>query len=526
VRCFNPTMIFIAWCYSANGDVSLALRGAGVFSQAIMKSDLRSITGKSDAKLDTTQIKFLKKMRRDVVRHVCLGGSSGTGKSLMGAETIKTKAAWLRRMYPSANIQIYVLSMIANNVEDELFEVWREKYFCGLDAFEIMYRPPQQLCEELGVKYDKLGDVKYDKLGAVKSICQAAEKANTEKENKNQRKSFTLFLFDEISIDPTEDKKVCDYTGLGDLDSLATVTTVTCIRPTAGGVAAEDLSFKLPGTRSTQSLPSFCSRVLTVTYRNTQDIRNFINFVADHHQRYPVISRSNDSPGQHLPPGPADRHAVTWIQCSGEEDMGEAARKVVQDRGTHNAVVLYTGESKKAAQATGAHKICTVKYFCGAEAKCVVLINNYSLSPEDMSRAREELVIVTGPLLMRDYQQVLNLAAQPGHSHTGQVGEKVKWVKCKEDPCPWTQFPLLQHKMVCTKQGCSNIFERKEGKCGKCGEQLVICPTQGCGCIMETNQQKCRLCVEEEESEDGETESEEDESSQKEEMLLGVIKTH
>ena len=45
----------LSWCYSLNGDVSMMLRGEGIFSLMILNNDLRIITSNPFASLNDTQ---------------------------------------------------------------------------------------------------------------------------------------------------------------------------------------------------------------------------------------------------------------------------------------------------------------------------------------------------------------------------------------------------------------------------------------------------------------------------------------
>ena len=51
----NPKVLAIAWCYSLNGDMAMALRQEGIFARMVMEHDLKLITGNSGAKLDPDQ---------------------------------------------------------------------------------------------------------------------------------------------------------------------------------------------------------------------------------------------------------------------------------------------------------------------------------------------------------------------------------------------------------------------------------------------------------------------------------------
>ena len=55
IKRFDPKVLALAWCFSINGDVSMALREEGVFARMVMEHDLRELTRNPDAKLDKDQ---------------------------------------------------------------------------------------------------------------------------------------------------------------------------------------------------------------------------------------------------------------------------------------------------------------------------------------------------------------------------------------------------------------------------------------------------------------------------------------
>ena len=55
IKRFNPKVLALAWCFSINGDVSLALRQEGVFARMVMEHDMREITKNPNAQLDDDQ---------------------------------------------------------------------------------------------------------------------------------------------------------------------------------------------------------------------------------------------------------------------------------------------------------------------------------------------------------------------------------------------------------------------------------------------------------------------------------------
>ena len=64
-------MILLSWCYSLNGDVSMVLRGEGVFSLMILNNDLRVITANPIAELNVIQKQIIKEIGQCIASFLC-----------------------------------------------------------------------------------------------------------------------------------------------------------------------------------------------------------------------------------------------------------------------------------------------------------------------------------------------------------------------------------------------------------------------------------------------------------------------
>ena len=84
----NPDLLIIAWCYSTNGDVCMALRENAILSRMIMQAEMRKI-GIKDANLDSDQVEVLKKAQDPKIKDIILTGGTGSGKTILGAEVVK-----------------------------------------------------------------------------------------------------------------------------------------------------------------------------------------------------------------------------------------------------------------------------------------------------------------------------------------------------------------------------------------------------------------------------------------------------
>jgi len=84
----NPNMVVMAWCYSNNGDVCMALRRNADLSRMLVEAEMRKI-GIKDAKIDEDQIEVLKKAQNPKIKDIILTGGTGSGKTIIGAEVVK-----------------------------------------------------------------------------------------------------------------------------------------------------------------------------------------------------------------------------------------------------------------------------------------------------------------------------------------------------------------------------------------------------------------------------------------------------
>ena len=95
IKKLDPTHFVIDWCYGSNGDLAIAIRAAGFFSEMLLNHDLRKITGNPNAKLTGQQAKILRIAQDDDKQYLMLKGPKGSGKSILAAEIAKIKYAKL-----------------------------------------------------------------------------------------------------------------------------------------------------------------------------------------------------------------------------------------------------------------------------------------------------------------------------------------------------------------------------------------------------------------------------------------------
>ena len=62
IKEFQPAVLILAWCYSNNGDVAMALRREAVFARMVMDHDIREVTKNVSAKASDKQVDLIQKM--------------------------------------------------------------------------------------------------------------------------------------------------------------------------------------------------------------------------------------------------------------------------------------------------------------------------------------------------------------------------------------------------------------------------------------------------------------------------------
>ena len=114
IKRFDPKVLALAWCFSINGDVSMALRQEGIFARMVMEHDLREITRNPEAKLDADQAQLIQSMADTAPQNVFLYGYSGSGKTLFLCEALKIKLSKIRRLHKEGK-KVRVIVTVLNN---------------------------------------------------------------------------------------------------------------------------------------------------------------------------------------------------------------------------------------------------------------------------------------------------------------------------------------------------------------------------------------------------------------------------
>merc|ERR1719204_2954614 len=99
----------------------------------ILNHDLRTVTKKPLAKLNKQQKELLEKnaLEEQMMTNVFLYGSSGTGKTILGAEIVKIK---LSKLMANKKDVTVIVAQYRTLGDDLLLQNLKEKYFKNIDS--------------------------------------------------------------------------------------------------------------------------------------------------------------------------------------------------------------------------------------------------------------------------------------------------------------------------------------------------------------------------------------------------------
>ena len=105
----KPNMLIMAWCYSANCDVSMVLRSNAELSRLVLEAEMREIgISPGKANLHPRQIKVLEKAQMPGVKTMVLTGNTGSGKTVLAAEVTKVWMAEHVENHPKVSFSCFV----------------------------------------------------------------------------------------------------------------------------------------------------------------------------------------------------------------------------------------------------------------------------------------------------------------------------------------------------------------------------------------------------------------------------------
>jgi len=375
----------ISWCFSTTCDLAMMLRREGVFGTMFATFDLRTITEDPNAELSEQQRGVLEYKRYNPeMKDVVLYGPFGVGKTILLCEL--AKAAMAEEGWETATVRIYCDTVGPDYKLREHFE----------DTFKPVERRDLKVVRE-----DELEEEFPGTSHLLVRIGRKMEEGGAR----------LIIVVDEFEGD--FDDKMVD-----DLKAFKNTKFLLALR--ASGYSAIDQQLKRLKSSRQQQIVELRSQ-----YRNTEKILAFLRFQREFAEE---VRKATDNPDYKLPgnpetikadpastpqslskPLPSSPHPVVWLPAEKDRvvtETLEAMKRILPtgDQGL-DVVVLYLANYKSAAEEIcnagkrelGTH---TWKHFhayiyIGCEAPVVILLGDYGFWMEHISRARNQLVIVT-----------------------------------------------------------------------------------------------------------------------------------
>lgn len=266
----KPTILILAWCYSSNGDVCMALRQNAILSQMLMESDMRNM-GIPSAYLNHQQKSVLRaaQEKKDIV----IWGPTGSGKTILAVETVKIKISnFLNTCTQSRKkLSVYITTWYPGY--DQLLDDFENKYFKSISEIaDIKFCSFGQLMLEIcGIDTDN--DFNHLQPYLIKSCIDIANNLDTRQQ--------TMIMIDELDPDYIHESEMKHLIYTDKISSVARVKHVDfviAISPTKFARSKSKSSkFILMPPNTVQVSQHY--QCLTHRYRNNIEILNFLSFL-------------------------------------------------------------------------------------------------------------------------------------------------------------------------------------------------------------------------------------------------------
>ena len=382
----SPTVLAIAWCFSVNDDLAMALRARGYFSKMLANHDLRMITGNPGAKLSEEQAELLKDALDDERERFMVTGPKGSGKTVLAAEIAKIKFAKLVQSGREASFKIRLHGAEGTddlkNHPSELADNFRKKYFNGFDlesdAIKNIWIRKNARDEHQSEFYEILRE------GTLLKWIRAQDED-------------TVMILDDMRLEYLEE--------LGSLSDLKCGTLICCSSNT-DKIERESWDWREKGWH----LPAL---KLERSYRYAPEIADFLCHHGNDGVTLEDVSPSevvgNSSNPRYPQSLPESVHPIVWIQVEEEQRDPRGRSEILQKMRTF-MLGKFPGSINKILCILD-RKILDADWELGpvegSEAD-VVIVDTDSYFIEDFSRARKQLVIITNDEGSSHYKKALD----------------------------------------------------------------------------------------------------------------------
>ena len=391
----SPTILAIAWCFSINDDLAMALRANGYFSKMLVNHDLREITGNSDAKISDEQAQFLRDALDDENQHFLVTGPKGSGKTILAAEIAKIKFAKLIQSGKKARfiVRLHATSMTTKYYirgyskytpmhASQLAIDFRRRY---LNGFEL----ENNTVKNISIVYNNANDADaadfYSNYGGddydvyEKYSEKDFHKWITDTYKESAQEENIVVILDDFKATYLE-----NFLSLSDLSN----GSIICCLSTSTRIEGERDQWRKKGWH----IPSV---KLEKSYRYTPEIAEFLHYHGKELQE--TVSPPEVDCSHYPQPLSEYEHPVIWLQ----------AKDIYWRLGLEETLLSMSEDIKKVGKKSGA----SLKVLCiadeviwdaggrkgasdGSEAD-IVIINSDHYYLEYFSRARKQLIILT-----------------------------------------------------------------------------------------------------------------------------------
>ena len=381
VKNFKPTVLLLAFCFSHQSELNDLLRAAGIYSTLILREELAQITESRHVRLDVGQENLIKRIAEEKPKNVFFWGYSGTGKTLMLAEALRMKISQFKRD-DKKDVRVIVTTMNGN---DPLMRDLSKKYLPDIDKASFM--TIQQLTSELNIKYDE-GHPRV----LIDKILSSLSAENS------QFMFHTILLVDEVA--PMSEEEGRQGTSVADWSSLTSREGVDFLLSLSTFSKGSDM-FKVKNGKPTDT-EVLCQRLVT-PHRNCKEISALFKYFV-HHCDLSYLAPCTEADDEHeralhLPPG----RLPVWVERSWEVTDEQVLDFIKDTYDIAEAKLSFTVLYHALDPSASAKAWCSDhdwRYLdefevTGSEDQCIVTIDPPHFLSEQISRARNLLVIVT-----------------------------------------------------------------------------------------------------------------------------------
>ena len=144
----DPTLVFLAFCFTDVSVLNDILRGAGIYAAMIVKQETNMVTEGHYARLDPVQEMVVREVGDRKVSNVFIWGSGGSGKTIVATQVLDIILA----QYRAINKQYKAIVTSYYDIT-ELLSDMRQRYLPHLVTDNrVEFTTIPKLCTKLGIK--------------------------------------------------------------------------------------------------------------------------------------------------------------------------------------------------------------------------------------------------------------------------------------------------------------------------------------------------------------------------------------